>query len=283
MILIIVLVCIVLAALLISFYENKHFVVKKYEINNEYFKNSDIKAVFISDLHDCIYGENNEKLLSAIEKENPDFIIFGGDIFNGIVGKENSNAENFLKSISLKYKCVYGMGNHEYRYFLYPEKFPGYKEKLLKLLRECSICFLDNSKVNLDIKNKKIDVFGLSIEREYYKRFESVNMADSYVSHMLPEKDENVYSILLAHNPKYFKAYSHFRADLILSGHYHGGLMRFGKQGVVSPTFGLFPKYSYGLQKNGDSKMIVSGGMGVHTLPFRIFNRPELIVINFKA
>ena len=71
--------------------------------------------------------------------------------------------------------------------------------------------------------------------------------------------------------------------DLILSGHYHGGLMRIFNQGMVSPDYKLLPKYSYGIYKINKSTAIVSGGLGVHTLPFRIFNRPELVEIEFKG
>lgn len=282
MILIILLLCLILIVLLISFYENRHFKIKSYEIKDKYFSGASIKAVFISDLHDCVYGNNNINLLSAVDEINPDFVIFGGDIFNGITGAENHNAEVFIRAVSKKYKAVYGMGNHEFRFFLYPDKYPGCKERFLKLLHQCGIDFLNNSKKSITVSNKEFDIYGLSIEKEYYKRFKSIEMNDSYAVQMLPEKDAKVFSILLAHNPKYFKAYSGFGADLILSGHYHGGIMRFGNQGVVSPTFGLFPKYSYGLNKYKKSRMIVSGGLGVHTLPFRIFNRPELVVINFS-
>lgn len=283
MIFIWIIIGLVLIALIISFYENRHFKIKKYEIADDYFKDCQARCVFISDLHDCKYGHNNVNLIKDIDSLKPDFVIFGGDIFNGIRNKNNENAGDFIKAVSDKYKCVYALGNHEFRYYLYPDDFPGCKKVFEETLRNCNIKLLDNDCERVVIDDKKIDIFGLSIERKYYKRFKPEKMSCSYTSEVLPPRDENVFSVLLAHNPKYYKEYCGFGANLILSGHYHGGIMRVFNQGFVGPDFSLFPRYAYGLCNKDKSTMIVSGGMGVHTIPFRIFNRPELVVIDFKG
>lgn len=278
-----IIVCLILIALAISFYENKHFIIKKYEITDDYFNDSSVRCIFISDLHDCKYGHKNTNLIKAIDSLEPDFVIFGGDIFNGIRNKNNENAEDFIKLVSGKYKCVYALGNHEFRYYLYPDEFPGCKESFEKVLSDCNVKLLDNACERMDVNGKKIDVFGLSIERKYYKRFKPEKMSAFYPKDVLPDRDKNVFTVLLAHNPKYYKEYCGFNANLILSGHYHGGIMRVFNQGFVGPDFSIFPRYAYGLCNKDKSTMIVSGGMGVHTIPFRIFNRPELVVIDFKG
>ena len=93
-------------------------------------------------------------------------------------------------------------------------------------------------------------------------------------------KDKNVTNILLAHNPKYADSYFEWGADVILSGHVHGGVMRLGEKAVISPDIQLFPKYGYGKINRGNQTMIVSSGIGEHTIPFRIFNPRELVVID---
>ena len=72
-------------------------------------------------------------------------------------------------------------------------------------------------------------------------------------------------------------------ADLILSGHYHGGVLRFSRHvGAISSQFIPFPKYCCGdFYKNGKC-MIVSAGLGEHTVPLRIHNPRELIFIEMK-
>ena len=75
---------------------------------------------------------------------------------------------------------------------------------------------------------------------------------------LLGKPDENEFHILLAHTPRYAKEYFNWGADLTLSGHYHGGVLRlpFGGKGALSPDFVLFPKYCYGLFKKGEQKLI---------------------------
>lgn len=101
---------------------------------------------------------------------------------------------------------------------------------------------------------------------------------------LLGKPDENEFHILLAHTPRYAKEYFNWGADLTLSGHYHGGVLRlpFGGKGALSPDFVLFPKYCYGLFKKGEQKLITGSGLGEHTIPIRIANPRELVVISCK-
>ena len=88
---------------------------------------------------------------------------------------------------------------------------------------------------------------------------------------------------MLAHNPEYFANYAKYGADLILSGHVHGGVVRLPfVGGCASPAIRLFPKYSDGLYTLQNKKMVVSCGLGSHTIPMRIFNPGELTVISLK-
>ena len=83
--------------------------------------------------------------------------------------------------------------------------------------------------------------------------------------------------------PLYFETYVSWGADFILSGHVHGGVMRlpyFG--GVISPQYEIFPAYDAGLFKEEDSIMLLSRGLGTHTIPVRVFNRPELILVELR-
>ena len=84
----------------------------------------------------------------------------------------------------------------------------------------------------------------------------------------------------MAHNPAYMDAYLEWGADMILSGHLHGGLVRVPVLGgIVTPQGFLFPKYSGEMTKVGDQTVIVSRGLGTHTLNIRFFNTPELVCI----
>ena len=100
------------------------------------------------------------------------------------------------------------------------------------------------------------------------------------MANKLGNPDRDRYSILLAHNPEHFQAYVSWGADLILSGHVHGGIIRLPfLGGVVSPAMKLFPKYDGGLFSQGNSHMVLSRGLGTHTIPVRINNKAELVVV----
>ena len=96
--------------------------------------------------------------------------------------------------------------------------------------------------------------------------------------------DKDKFNILLSHNPLYFETYEKWGADLIFSGHIHGGLINIPFiGGLLSPERKLFPKYSGGDYNINDSKMIVSRGLGYSTINLRVFNNPEICVVELKV
>ena len=95
---------------------------------------------------------------------------------------------------------------------------------------------------------------------------------------------EGAYNILVAHNPDYFGAYEKWGANLVLSGHNHGGLVRIPFiGGVISPRLHIFPKYTYGLYESSGTKMLLSNGLGSHSLKIRVNNIPEIVFIQIKG
>ena len=93
-----------------------------------------------------------------------------------------------------------------------------------------------------------------------------------------PEKE--VFSLLIAHNPMDFPVYAAWGADLVVSGHLHGGCVRLPLLGgVVSPQLRLFPKYDRGEFALGKSRMVVGAGLGEHGIGIRLGNPRELPVI----
>lgn len=87
----------------------------------------------------------------------------------------------------------------------------------------------------------------------------------------------------MAHRPEDFDKYVN-EVNLVLSGHSHGGQIRFPFIGaLVAPDQGIFPKYSDGLYSKDKTKMIISRGLGTSVIPIRINNPPEIIVIKLKS
>ena len=192
-----------------------------------------------------------------------------------------------MERVAEKYPIYYGLGNHEYRMKIYPENYGDEFWEYITRLKEAGIQVLDNEsawiKVQRENRMTDIRVTGVSIERLYYKRFRKIEMAPDYLDGIVGTADKKAFQILLAHNPEYFEEYVDWGADLVFSGHIHGGIMRLPfLGGVISPKLVLFPKYDGGLFQRGDSTMILSRGLGMHTIPIRIFNPAELVVVHIR-
>lgn len=255
-----------------------------YNISDSRVQCEKLTFVFLSDMHNKMYGANNSELLADIDEINPDYVVIGGDMITSCLEHWNGfNATlEFINKLSKRYKVIYGMGNHEERLRRKPEKFPeGVYEKLSSRLAKMGCPILVNECVKLDCG---IDVYGLDLAHKYYRKFVTKKLADNYLTETLGILNPDRFSILLAHNPEHFKSYAKWGADLVLSGHVHGGIIRLPYLGgVVSPALKLFPKYDGGKFEEGDSIMILSRGLGSHTIPIRVNNKAELVVIEITG
>ncbi len=262
--------------------DTNRFVVRKLIVRDKRIRKS-IRAVVVSDLHNKSYGRDNERLLEAIREQKPDMILLAGDLLNAIPKAKMNVPLHFLKELSKDFPIYYGNGNHEHRLKLYPETYGTMSEEYAKALQELQIEPLVNTKQL--IQDANILVYGAEIDRMYYKRFKQCPMEDSYMESILGKAEPEQFVVLLAHNPNYFPEYAKWGADLVLSGHVHGGVARvpFWGKGIISPNFHIFPKYDGGLYEEGKSKMILSRGLGVHTIPFRVFNPGEIWVVDFES
>ena len=259
--------------------DGNRFHVVKYQLYSNKIE-EEHHYVVLSDLHNKSYGEKNEKLLKSIDKLAPEAILIAGDILTSKPGKSYEVAIDLIRNLASKYPIYYGMGNHETRLFLYPEVYGDMGENYEKDLNRVQVEFLRNK--SRECKDN-IRITGLDMKRDYYKRFKKYPMDHSYLQETLGKIKSEKYEILLAHNPDYFEEYAAWGADLVLSGHVHGGMMRLPiLGGVVSPAFRLFPKYDGGLFRQGKSTMILSRGLGMHTIPIRIFNPGELISLKIS-
>lgn len=261
-------------------YDSNRFVVREHRVTDRRIKKN-ARAVVLADLHNKRYGRENERLLEAIREQKPDFILVAGDIVTAKPGKSLEPAINFLRELSRDYPIYYGNGNHEHRMKLYPKTYGDMAGEYAQALKELGIEPLVNSRTVLT--EYGISVFGLEIGREFYRRFRILEMPEVYMTIVLGQASEDGFTVLLAHNPDYFHQYAAWGADLVLSGHVHGGVVRvpFFNRGVLSPGLRLFPKYDGGIFKEGKSTMVLSRGLGMHTIPIRLFNPAELWVVDF--
>lgn len=242
------------------------------------------KVVFLTDLHNNSYGKENEKLFHAVEAQEPDLILIGGDMLLGLAHTPITTAEEFVKKLTSICPVYYANGNHEFRMKISPETYGNQYELYKKSLEAVGVRFLENEHIDLTWQEVSVQIHGLEIPREGYKKFGKTTVSLEEVTERIGLVDEAKYQILLAHNPLYMDVYRKWGADLILSGHLHGGVVRLPKiGGLISPQFRIFPKYSGEMTTTGDTTMVVSKGLGTHTIKVRFLNPAEVVVLHIQG
>lgn len=268
-------ICLVSAA-----WDSNRFVTITYEMKSDKITKP-CRLVLLADLHNKSFGKGNKRLLAAIDEIKPDGILAAGDMLTAIKGADFGHALSLMERLAARYRIYYGMGNHECRLGACPDSYPGMYEGYMSGLRRAGIEPLINETAYLPECN--IAVCGAQIARAYYRHFRRKPMETSYLPKLLGTPDREMFQLLIAHNPVYFDAYAKWGADLVVSGHVHGGIVRLPVLGgVLSPAMTLFPKYDGGMFTENKSTMILSRGLSSHTPPVRIFNPGELIVIDLK-
>lgn len=280
-ILLVILVVILLICLWVMIYDSNRFVVREHSFADSRIQKH-CRVVVLADLHNKKYGKDNALLVEAIRATEPDMVFVAGDILTAKPGAKLDTALQLMEKLAADYPIYYGNGNHEHRLKLYPKVYGDMAGQYEEALRNLGIRLLVNEHIAL--REYGFVLYGLEMDRFYYRRFWVRPMPVSYLEGVLGKADRDAYSILLAHNPDYFPKYAEWGADLVLAGHVHGGIVRipFGGRGVLSPNVRLFPKYDGGIFEENGSTMLVSRGLGTHTIPFRLFNPGELLVLDFK-
>lgn len=282
---IIVISVIVLAVFAEWMREIHTFRVTHYQIPSrklEHLKNEH-KIVVLSDLHNCCYGENNHKLLEAVRREKPDVILIAGDMLVGKKGVSADVAEQFVSELPKICPTYYGNGNHEQRMKEEPEKYGEVYAEYSKHLRQQGVRFLENEKTEILLDEQPVSIYGLEIPKRCYRKFENVTLSEEEIEDRLGKSEPGAYRILIAHNPVFVPQYIAWGADLIVSGHLHGGVLRIPYLGgVITPQAKLFPKYSGELTMEGETAVVVSKGLGMHTLKLRLLNPAEMIVLHLN-
>lgn len=250
----------------------------------------------LSDLHCCSIGRNNELLIKAVNDINPDVILCTGDMVTNNA-KKMGVVIRLFKRLCKKYTVYYAIGNHEAELLENPrshEKYISYSRALKRL----GVIFLDNNSDRIIKDTDYINIYGLNLEKKYYHRiWKKVDLSVGNIKSIFKGcgKDDKL-NILLAHNPEYHRLYAGWGADIVLSGHVHGGMVVLPViGGVISPSYELFPHYDFGkfvenkkscgcmrASEAEESTMYLSRGLGWHTLPVRLFNPPEMLCITLR-
>lgn len=242
---------------------------------------SGYRMALFSDYHDADMQSCGRELIEAIDGLRPDVILMPGDAVNKSMHDKEARGgyENMLPlfaELSQKYPILYSNGNHEAR-LAGLNKDGGYYASLQKVLKKRGVTILNNR--SLYFRNRKLCFVGLDLPLSCYRK-EHDTVDAALLNSLLGEPDPQAFTVLLAHTPEFFKVYMDWGADLIVSGHIHGGVVRLPVYGgLLSPHRRLFPGYDYGSYKENGREMIVSAGVAGPKFPPRFNNPPEVVLL----
>lgn len=265
---------VVVVTVIYGLYCSNTIEIKNYSLSTDNI-NSQIRFVFISDLHCKEYGNKNSDLVSKIKKQNPDFIAVGGDMVNKYSADDHVMRELLpqLAEIAPTY-CV--LGNHEL----------ALKDEIdfNNDIDSTGAKLLDNEMVTLEINGEKILLGGMSDFPYYEYNAPDFDTPERYFWDEFKESSKDCYSILLHHQPEYLESIMQdSNVDLVMCGHTHGGAVQIPfVGGLFAPNQGFFPKYDKGEFNLYNTKMIISAGLGDAYPILRLNNCPEISVVEIN-
>lgn len=228
----------------------------------------------VSDLHNAEFGGGNRELLAILEEAEPDLIAITGDL----IDSRRTNpapALAFLEGAVELAPVCYVTGNHEFR------AYDAYQD-LKSHMEELGVIVLENESMVLE--EVPLRVIGLDDPSFGVRSDPSATpeqILQGALTALAPQAgEEDLCTVLLAHRPEYVELYAQYGADLVLSGHAHGGQVRLpGVGGLYAPGQGFLPAYTSGLYQIGETSLVVSRGLGNSLFPLRVNNRPEVVLV----
>ncbi len=254
-------ICAVIAAVIICIllirWDDKRIVCSRHVLETN---GAELRIIHLSDIHSCDF---TERLLRRVSAKKPDLIIVTGDLWDR-TKLRIPEMTAFMEKLAGICETVYIPGNHEFHEPQHEQIFQQLAEMGINVLR------------HRIMDHKGISLLGMDVLK--YGAFNDAELKRLSA--------RGGYRIAAVHFPQFYEeVYSEYDIDLVLCGHAHGGQFRipFTKIGLYSPGLGVFPKYSEGLHERNGVKMIVSRGIGNSRFPFRLFNPPEMIVIDLRS
>ena len=270
-------------SLLYGFSNKYNYQVKRMKLAFENLPASfkGLKVVHISDIHSGSFTDKAavQKGIDKILKEQPDLILFTGDLVND----RASEMEEYMDLFS-QLKAPYGvfstLGNHDYGDYVRWETPEAKKENLERLKNvhaQLGWRLLMNEHVVLEKGDESIAVLGIENWGAKGRFPKYGKMDEAYKG-----AEKHPFKILMSHDPSHWDAevrQKYTDVDLMLAGHTHG--MQFGLEipGLKwSPVQFMYKQWA-GLYEEGKQKLYVNRGFGFIGYPGRVGIMPEITVL----
>ncbi|MFS0672278.1 metallophosphoesterase [Ornithinibacillus sp. 179-J 7C1 HS] len=230
---------------------------------------NNFKIVQFSDTHIGFHYtlEQFQSLVTTINSLEPELIVFTGDL----VDKPNQyswnpNLTNLLAKLHAPRGKFWVYGNHDHG---------GYGTEIVyEVMRQANFKLLKNSH----------HVIEENVDRLILAGIDDVMLGRPNIEKALKNTNPDLFTILMAHEPDFADISQEFPIDIQLSGHSHGGQVRFPFVGhLYTPPFA--EKYVDGKYTFDSNKLdlYVSKGIGTTRLPYRFLCKPEITLFTLKS
>ncbi len=228
---------------------------------------NDVRIAQITDAHlgTTFNGDGFKNYVLEIANQNPDMLVITGDLVDDSSKKEDLvKALSVFKNINLKYGVYFVFGNHDKGY---GNSRDFTESELREELEKNNVRILEDMTVEL---GDDIILVG--------RQDKSVSNRKK-ASELINDLDKNKYIIVLDHQPNDYDALKETNADLVISGHTHGGqLIPLGLVGLMIKSNDKV----YGLEKINNTNFIVSSGISSWAVKFKTGTFSEYVIIDVK-
>lgn len=232
----------------------------------------------VSDVHNEARGEGNAALLRALREAAPDLICITGDFLDSR-RTDLDFALELAGQLAEIAPAVYVTGNHEARRMDLSALEAGLAARGVQVLRDD---WMPLARGGEEIALLGLDDPGFAAGEDWTLA-EGLDQTQARLSALLAQAGDR-FSLVLSHRPELLPAYAEAGADLVLSGHAHGGQVRLpGIGGLFAPGQGILPRLTSGVYARGETRLVVSRGLGNSAFPLRVFNPPEIVTVALRA
>ena len=232
----------------------------------------------VSDVHNEARGEGNAALLRALREAAPDLICITGDFLDSR-RTDLDFALELAGQLAEIAPAVYVTGNHEARRMDLSALEAGLAARGVQVLRDD---WMPLARGGEEIALLGLDDPGFAAGEDWTLS-EGLDQTQARLSALLAQAGDR-FSLVLSHRPELLPAYAEAGADLVLSGHAHGGQVRLpGIGGLFAPGQGILPRLTSGVHARGETRLVVSRGLGNSAFPLRMFNPPEIVTVTLRA
>ena len=252
-----------------GWYFAHHIDITNYQLSSDKIKGQGMRIALIADSHLGITldGEKFAEQAERISSLSPDAVIVAGDFVDDDAKRvDMERACQALGEIKSKYGVFYTFGNHDKGY--YPEGYRDFSEADLR-----------NSLTSNGINILEDEIYPLNDDFLLIGRLDRSYVDRMSMDKLMKNADRSKYSIVADHQPNDYDAEADAGADLVLSGHTHGGpLFPAGQIGVLMGANDSF----YGLERRKDTDFIVTSGISGWALPFKTGTKSEIVIVDIN-